>query len=273
MPGRRGISQLWVKLRTLFRIDSSEEAHRAQPRVPRRNRAEWSAWLDRLAEVRHRSLEMGGAEKVERLMHAQGKLDARQRIEALFDPGSFVELGGLVGNKVRPSRRRLRVRRGSRKRSASARGRRGLHNPRGFERRRWQLQALPAGRARRPGGPTAGVDARRRRRAHGRPHGHARPHARRSRADGRREGRSARGLLGVRGLGWPRGARRAALGFRRDDAGRVHVHGRPAAGEGGARSGSDEEELAARTCACAKRAACTTSSPTTRPRSKRRART
>jgi acetyl-CoA carboxylase carboxyltransferase component len=42
---------------------------------------------------------MGGPEALERLMHARGKLDARQRIAALFDPGSFVELGSLVGNK------------------------------------------------------------------------------------------------------------------------------------------------------------------------------
>lgn len=40
---------------------------------------------------------MGGAERVERLMHRRGKLDARQRILQLFDPGSFVELGRLVG--------------------------------------------------------------------------------------------------------------------------------------------------------------------------------
>jgi acetyl-CoA carboxylase carboxyltransferase component len=42
---------------------------------------------------------MGGSEKVERVMHARGKLDVRQRIDALFDPESFSELGSLVGNK------------------------------------------------------------------------------------------------------------------------------------------------------------------------------
>jgi acetyl-CoA carboxylase carboxyltransferase component len=65
-----------------------------------RNRNDWAPWLERLAALRRRSLEMGGAEKVERLMHAQGKLDARQRIAALFDAGTFVELGSLVGNKA-----------------------------------------------------------------------------------------------------------------------------------------------------------------------------
>ena len=42
---------------------------------------------------------MGGRERVERLMHARSKLDARQRIDRLFDPDSFVELGKLVGSE------------------------------------------------------------------------------------------------------------------------------------------------------------------------------
>jgi len=41
---------------------------------------------------------MGGGERVERLMHARGKRDARERIARLFDPDSFVEIGALVGN-------------------------------------------------------------------------------------------------------------------------------------------------------------------------------
>ena len=36
--------------------------------------------------------EMGGADKVER-QHSRGKLDVRQRIDALFDPGTFLEIG------------------------------------------------------------------------------------------------------------------------------------------------------------------------------------
>ncbi|MAJ60291.1 MAG: hypothetical protein CBC48_09940 [bacterium TMED88] len=63
------------------------------------NREDWSPWLQKLNEVRQRSREMGGPEKVERLMHQRGKLDVRQRIEHLFDPETFTELGGLVGNK------------------------------------------------------------------------------------------------------------------------------------------------------------------------------
>ena len=41
---------------------------------------------------------MGGAERIERLVYQRGRLDARQRIERLFDPGSFVEIGQLVGS-------------------------------------------------------------------------------------------------------------------------------------------------------------------------------
>ena len=39
---------------------------------------------------------MGGPERLAR-HHGQGKLDARARVEALLDPGSFAEIGTLVG--------------------------------------------------------------------------------------------------------------------------------------------------------------------------------
>src|SRR5262249_29209484 len=38
----------------------------------------------------------GGREKVAR-QHAEGKRDARQRVDALADPGSFAEIGALAG--------------------------------------------------------------------------------------------------------------------------------------------------------------------------------
>lgn len=40
---------------------------------------------------------MGGAERLDR-HHALGKLDARQRVERLLDPGTFDEIGTLVGD-------------------------------------------------------------------------------------------------------------------------------------------------------------------------------
>lgn len=63
------------------------------------NAAEWAPWLERLEAATARSLEMGGAERLERHMYAKGKLDVRQRVEALVDPGTFREIGALVGNK------------------------------------------------------------------------------------------------------------------------------------------------------------------------------
>jgi methylmalonyl-CoA decarboxylase subunit alpha len=64
-----------------------------------KNREAWGPWLEKLEQARAQSILMGGEEKVGRLMHERGKLDVRQRIDQLFDPGSFQEIGRLVGNK------------------------------------------------------------------------------------------------------------------------------------------------------------------------------
>lgn len=69
------------------------------PESRERNRDEWQPWLARLDSMRHRALEMGGPERLERQVYAHGKLDVRQRIDVLFDPGSFHEIGTMVGNK------------------------------------------------------------------------------------------------------------------------------------------------------------------------------
>jgi len=56
-------------------------------------------WEDELGELRRReelARRMGGEERVER-QHASGRLDVRQRIERLFDAGSFHETGALAG--------------------------------------------------------------------------------------------------------------------------------------------------------------------------------
>ncbi len=61
-------------------------------------RDEWLPLLEELESIQNESRAMGGPERVERLMHSRGKLDARQRIETLFDPGSFMEIGALASN-------------------------------------------------------------------------------------------------------------------------------------------------------------------------------
>jgi acetyl-CoA carboxylase carboxyltransferase component len=56
-------------------------------------------WTPEIAELRARERlaeEMGGAERVAR-QKAQGKLTARERVDALLDPGSLHEIGKLAG--------------------------------------------------------------------------------------------------------------------------------------------------------------------------------
>jgi len=60
---------------------------------------DWEETLDDLASRRERTWAMGGPERVAK-HHGKGKLDARGRIEHLLDPGSFREIGTLVGGEV-----------------------------------------------------------------------------------------------------------------------------------------------------------------------------
>jgi propionyl-CoA carboxylase beta chain len=53
----------------------------------------------RLSELDAAALAGGGAERVER-QHAAGKLTARERIEVLLDPGSFLEIDRLVTSQL-----------------------------------------------------------------------------------------------------------------------------------------------------------------------------
>jgi acetyl-CoA carboxylase carboxyltransferase component len=57
---------------------------------------DWSQEIGEIERRRDLAQLMGGPEKVAR-QHAAGKLDARQRIEALADAGSFAEIGALAG--------------------------------------------------------------------------------------------------------------------------------------------------------------------------------
>ena len=57
----------------------------------------WDPLVDDLRARRDRVSAMGGAENLER-QRAGGRLDARARVDALLDPGTFVELGALVGS-------------------------------------------------------------------------------------------------------------------------------------------------------------------------------
>jgi acetyl-CoA carboxylase carboxyltransferase component len=63
------------------------------------NDQEWKETLDDLDRRRHQSRAMGGAERLGK-HRGSGKLDARARVERLLDPGTFQELGTLVGGEV-----------------------------------------------------------------------------------------------------------------------------------------------------------------------------
>ncbi|HEY6319569.1 MAG TPA: carboxyl transferase domain-containing protein, partial [Acidimicrobiia bacterium] len=58
---------------------------------------DWEPLLDDLAARRDAARAMGGPERLE--AHRRGgRLDARARLDALFDADTFVELGTLVGS-------------------------------------------------------------------------------------------------------------------------------------------------------------------------------
>jgi acetyl-CoA carboxylase carboxyltransferase component len=62
----------------------------------------WPDVLNDLESRRVASRAMGGEERL-RKHHAKGKLDARARIDHLLDPGSFMEIGTLVGGPDIPA--------------------------------------------------------------------------------------------------------------------------------------------------------------------------
>ena len=60
---------------------------------------EWQETLDDLDRRRQHTRAMGGAERLAK-HRGKGKLDARARIDYLLDPGTFRELGTLVGGEI-----------------------------------------------------------------------------------------------------------------------------------------------------------------------------
>jgi acetyl-CoA carboxylase carboxyltransferase component len=67
------------------------------------SRSDWKPILEELERRRAAARAMGGPERIERLMTQRGKLDARRRLDLLFDPGTFVEIGPLVGGTRAPA--------------------------------------------------------------------------------------------------------------------------------------------------------------------------
>src|SRR5690625_5497502 len=63
------------------------------------NAQDWQDTLEDLDRRRRHTLAMGGPERVAKHRGA-GKLDARARIDHLLDPGTFRELGTMVGAEI-----------------------------------------------------------------------------------------------------------------------------------------------------------------------------
>ncbi|OBH43970.1 acyl-CoA carboxylase subunit beta [Mycobacterium mantenii] len=60
---------------------------------------DWGETLEDLERRRQQAWDMGGPERLDKHRN-KGKLDARARIEYLLDPGTFRELGTLVGGEI-----------------------------------------------------------------------------------------------------------------------------------------------------------------------------
>ncbi|MEA5136728.1 MAG: acyl-CoA carboxylase subunit beta [Candidatus Fimivivens sp.] len=54
---------------------------------------------NKLNNLKRKSFEGGGTQRIQK-QHSSGKLTARERLEILFDEGSFVEVGGLIETRI-----------------------------------------------------------------------------------------------------------------------------------------------------------------------------
>src|SRR4030042_3144778 len=80
--------------RSVFVWDKVFQMATCYSRLKRNKEASMSSMHDKIAyfEQRREQLKLGGGLQAIEKQHAQGKLTARERIDKLFDPGSFVEL-------------------------------------------------------------------------------------------------------------------------------------------------------------------------------------
>ena len=62
---------------------------------------DWAPALEEIARRKTETLSMGGEVRLGR-QKERGRLNARERIATLFDPGSFFEIGQLVGTTEDP---------------------------------------------------------------------------------------------------------------------------------------------------------------------------
>ena len=204
--------------------------------------------LDRLRDMRERSLEAGGQKRID-AQHGKGKMTARERVDFLLDEGSFVELDRYVthrctnfghGGSEDPRRRR---RDGSRphRRPSCLRLQPGLHGLRRQPLRDPVGEDLQGHGPRHEGGGAGDRAERLRRRAH--PGGRLQP--RRLRRDllaqhARQRGRPA-ALRHPRPLRRWRRLQPRPDRLHRDGGGELlHAHHRPRRGQDGDARGGDQ---------------------------------
>lgn len=61
----------------------------------------WGPALEEIARHKAAACAMGGAARLTR-QASRGRLNARERLDALFDPGTFFEIGALLGATADP---------------------------------------------------------------------------------------------------------------------------------------------------------------------------
>ena len=59
----------------------------------------WNEAIKELDNRRQKALMGGGQNKIDK-QHAIGKMTARERIEVLLDPGTFVEVDGFLESRI-----------------------------------------------------------------------------------------------------------------------------------------------------------------------------
>jgi len=64
--------------------------------------SDWKPILEELERRRAIGRALGGAERVERLITQRGKLDARRRLELLFDPAGPWRMAAGMGKVIDP---------------------------------------------------------------------------------------------------------------------------------------------------------------------------
>jgi acetyl-CoA carboxylase carboxyltransferase component len=80
-------------------IDAGTSVREAKAAPPAPHRATVHERIDQLRELKEKARLGGGPEAIER-QHARGKLTARERLELLLDPGSFVETDLLTRHRL-----------------------------------------------------------------------------------------------------------------------------------------------------------------------------